>query len=84
MHCSAPLSDLLVNPWIKKSKRISSLARIRTHDLKIRSLMLYQLSYWGKQENKLKIINHKVNTLKTLFFLQFVQKVETKFLWKGQ
>ena len=47
---TAPLSDLLVNLWLNKSKRVFSSGGARTHttrELKFSSLMLYQLSYRG-------------------------------------
>jgi hypothetical protein len=50
LHCSAPLSDLLVNPWLNKSKRAFSSGGARTHtsgEMLFFCLMLYQLSYRG-------------------------------------
>ena len=47
---TAPLSDLLLNLWLNKSKRVFSSGGARTHttrELKFSSLMLYQLSYRG-------------------------------------
>jgi hypothetical protein len=50
MGCNAPLSDLLVNPLLNKSKRVFSSGGARTHttrELVFSSQMLYQLSYRG-------------------------------------
>ena len=50
LYSTAPLSDLLVNLWLNKSKRVFSSGGARTHttrELNFSSQMLYQLSYRG-------------------------------------
>ena len=84
---SAPLSDLLVNPWLNKSKRVFSSGGARTHttrEMKNSSLMLYQLSYQGLMLGEAILLRYILIPIFLIIFHHYLIFLETRPSWKGQ
>ena len=86
-HLSAPLSDVLVNPWLNKSKRVFSSGGARTHttrEMKNSSLMLYQLSYQGLMLVEAIVLIYILIPKFLIIFHHYLIFLETRPSWKGQ
>ena len=84
---SAPLSDLLVNPWLNKSKRVFSSGGARTHttrEMKNSSPMLYQLSYQGLMLREAILLRYILIPIFLIIFHHYLIFLETRPSWKGQ
>jgi hypothetical protein len=84
---TAPLSDLLVNPWLNKSKKVFSPGGARTHttrELVFSSLMLYQLSYRGLMLEKTIFLVYILMPIFLIIFHHYLIFLETRPSWKGQ
>ena len=84
---SAPLSDLLVNPGLSKSKRVFSSGGARTHttrEMKNSSLMLYQLSYQGLMLGEAILLIYILIPIFLIIFHHYLIFLETRPSWKGQ
>ena len=84
---SAPLSDLLVNPWLNKSKRVLSSGGARTHTtrgMENFSLLLYQLSYQGLMLGEAILLRNILISIFLIIFHHYLIFLETRPSWKGQ
>ena len=84
---NAPLSDLLVNPLLNKSKRVFSSGGTRTlttREMKKSSLKLYQLSYQGLMLGEAIILIYILIPIFLIIFYHFLIFMETRPSWKGQ
>ena len=84
---NAPLSDLLVNPWLIKSKRVFSSGGARTHtsrEMKNFSPLLYQLSYQGLMLVEAIVLIYILIPKFLIIFHHYLIFLETRPSWKGQ
>ena len=84
---NAPLSDLLVNPWLIKSKRVFSSGGARTHtsrEMKNFSPLLYLLSYQGLMLVEAIVLIYILIPKFLIIFHHYLIFLETRPSWKGQ
>ena len=84
---TAPLSDLLVNPLLNKSKRVFSSGESRIHttrEMENSSLMLYQLSYQGLMLGDAILLRYILIPIFLIIFHHYLIFLETRPSWKGQ
>ena len=84
---NAQLSDLLVNPWLIKSKRVFSSGGARTHtsrEMKNFSPLLYQLSYQGLMLVEAIVLIYILIPKFLIIFHHYLIFLETRPSWKGQ
>ena len=87
LHCTAPLSDLLVNPWLNKSKRVFSPGGTQTHttrEIIFSSLLLYQLSYRGLMLGETIFLLYILIPIFLIIFYHYLIFLERRPSWKGQ
>ena len=84
---SALLSDLLMNPWLNKSKRVFYPGGARTHitrEIVFSGQMPYQLSYRGLMLGEIIFLVCILIPIFLIIFHHYLIFLETRPSWKGQ